>query len=397
MYRTMTTAVALMGSSSLLMAQGGAAGGDEDFLYGVLVAFGLLFLVIILVLNNVIKSLAGNKKLWKPKVGGSGNTSAVIAVLLVMSSSSAFAVSPDAPVVGVLSQYSTTFWLLVTFDVFLAIVIIAQLSIFRRLIESLREQEAAEKPVVEEEVVARPQESKWMKNIMKMLTRSVPVEKEEEVLTDHEYDGIRELDNVLPPWWVAMFYVTILFAFVYLVHYHVLGTGDLQISEYRNAVEEAEAEVAAYMALAKSQVDETNVTVVADASRLAKGEEIYLANCVTCHGEQGQGGVGPNFADKYWIHGGSINDIFATVKYGVASKGMISWRAQLSPTQMQDVSSYILTFQGTNPPNQKEPQGELYKPVSPEPPEEPAPLDTIAPVDTTLTAALVTDQLTSND
>lgn len=342
------------------MAQSGLTESTEELLYGLLIAFGILFLVIIVIMNNVIKGLAGNRKLWKTKNGGDATKFGAIA-LLTMWSGSAMAVSPDASVIGVLGQFSSTFWMLVLVDLFLIVVIIAQLRIFNKLIEALREKDAP-KAESEVEVVARPQESVVMKKIMKMLTKSVPVEKEEEVLTDHEYDGIRELDNVLPPWWVAMFYATILFGFVYLVHYHVLGTGDLQIAEYEQDVKEGREQVAAYMALAGEQVDENNVTEVTDASRLSNGEKIYFQHCVTCHGQQGEGGVGPNFTDAYWIHGGSISDLFTTVKYGVPSKGMISWRQQLSPKDMQDVSSFILTFQGTDPPNQKEPQGELYVP-----------------------------------
>lgn len=342
------------------MAQSGIAESTEDLLYGLLITFGILFLVIIVIMNKVIKGLAGNRKLWKPR-NGDGATKVGVIALLTMWSGSAMAVSPDASFIGVLEQFSSTFWMLVMVDLFLALVIIAQLRIFNKLIEALREKDAPkEEPEVE--VVARPQESVVMKKIMKMLTKSVPVEKEEEVLTDHEYDGIRELDNVLPPWWVAMFYATILFSFVYLIHYHVLGTGDLQIAEYEKEVKEGQEEVAAYLALAGEQVDENNVTLVTDASRLSNGEKIYFQHCVTCHGQQGEGGVGPNFTDAYWIHGGSINDLFTTVKYGVPSKGMISWRQQLSPKDMQDVSSFILTFQGTDPPNQKEPEGELYVP-----------------------------------
>ncbi len=354
------TVVALLLPALPAMAQGGVAESTEELLYGLLVAFGILFLVIIVIMNNVIKGLAGNHKLWKSRNEGDGTKAGVI-VLLTMWSGSAMAVSPDASVIGVLGQFSSTFWMLVMIDLFLALVIIAQLRIFNKLIEALREKDAP-KTEPEVEVVARPQESVVMKKIMKMLTKSVPVEKEEEVLTDHEYDGIRELDNVLPPWWVAMFYASILFAFVYIIHYHVLETGDLQLAEYKESVLKGEEQVAAFRALAGEQVDEINVTLVTDASRLRNGEKIYFQHCVTCHGNQAEGGVGPNFTDAYWIHGGSINDLFTTVKYGVPSKGMISWRQQLSPKDMQDVSSFILTFQGTDPPNQKEPQGELYIP-----------------------------------
>ncbi|TVR38659.1 MAG: cytochrome C oxidase subunit III [Cryomorphaceae bacterium] len=353
--KTLLIAALLALGTQPAFAQGGG-GMDQDFLYGLLIGFGVLFLVIILVLNGAISGFASNKKLWKPR---KKEKAAGVLAFMLLASSKTYALSPDASVVGIFSQFSTTFWLLLVFDLFLVVIIIVQLRVFAKMVETLKEKD---KPEVEEEVVVVEQESLWMKKIMGLLTKSVPVEREAEVLTDHEYDGIKELDNVLPPWWVAMMYITIIFAVVYLVHYHVLGTGDLQSAEYYKSVEQAEAEIAAYMALAKAQVDESNVTIVDDASRLANGQKIYNDNCVACHGKYGEGGVGPNMADEYWIHGGSINDIFAVIKYGVPAKGMIAWRTQLSPTQIQDVASYLLTFQGTNPPNAKAPEGELYVP-----------------------------------
>lgn len=364
MHKTILSLVAILVSSTAAKAQGGTGGGSsEEFLYGILISFGLLFLVIILVLNSVMRNMANNHELWTPKKP-TENVVKAVTFLLMMGTGSAYAISPDATLIGVFGEYSSTFWLLVCFDLFLGLIIVIQLRSFRQLIESLKKQEAeTDVSITEEEVVVvGAQQSNWMKKVMKMLTKAVPIEREEEVMTAHEYDGIRELDNVLPPWWIAMFYASIIFAFAYLLHYHVFETGDLQIAELNKTLAEADAEVAAYMAANKAQVDETNVTIVTDASRLSNGEDIYVTNCVACHGTLGEGGVGPNFADEYWIHGGSINDVFSVIKYGVPSKGMISWRAQLSPTQIQDVASYLLTFQGTNPPNQKAAEGELYKP-----------------------------------
>jgi len=195
-----------------------------------------------------------------------------------------------------------------------------------------------------------------------VLTDAVPVEREHEVMTDHEYDGIRELDNNLPPWWVWMFYVTILFAFVYLIYYHVLPYGMSQEEQYVAEVEQAEADREAYLAQAKNLVDENTVEFLADASDLKTGKAIFTELCQQCHAADGGGGVGPNLTDQYWIHGSSIKDIFKTVKYGVPAKGMISWESQLRPVQMAQVSSYIKTLEGTTPANPKEPQGDFYKP-----------------------------------
>jgi cytochrome c oxidase cbb3-type subunit 3 len=136
---------------------------------------------------------------------------------------------------------------------------------------------------------------------------------------------------------------------------------------------QAEEEVAEYLATRADLVDEKSVVTLTDEAALDKGKTIFISYCAACHGTQGEGGVGPNMTDNYWIHGGDIKDLFRVVKYGVPEKGMISWKSQLSPVQMQQVSSYILTLVGTNPPNQKEPQGELYEPAAETAPEgEPA-------------------------
>lgn len=187
---------------------------------------------------------------------------------------------------------------------------------------------------------------------------AVPVEREEEVLTDHEYDGIHELDNNLPPWWKAMFYVTIVFAVVYLGAAHIFDLLPDQREEYETEMVEAKLEVEAYMATRANAIDENNVELDLSEDALAAGSTIFAANCAACHAPDLGGGVGPNLVDAYWLHGGSIGEVFATIKHGVPQKGMISWKSQLSPLQMQQVASYILSMQGTEPANPKEPQGD---------------------------------------
>ncbi|MCB0595782.1 MAG: c-type cytochrome [Lewinellaceae bacterium] len=227
------------------------------------------------------------------------------------------------------------------------------------------------------EETKKPQQS-FFQRLYKRMTNVVPVEKEEDILFDHEYDGIRELDNVLPPWWVAMFYVTIAFGVVYYTYYHFAGAGPSSTEEYKMEMERAEKAVQAYLATQSNRVDETNAELLTDEQSIAAGKAIYegKGTCFTCHGMQGEGGIGPNMTDPYWIHGGGIKDLFKTIKYGVPEKGMISWKDQLAPAEMQQVASYILSLQGTNPPNPKEPQGELYQQV-----------DNAAPADTSATGA----------
>lgn len=199
------------------------------------------------------------------------------------------------------------------------------------------------------------------KRVYKQWTQVVPIEREREVMLDHDYDGIRELDNRLPPWWLAIFYVTTAFAVIYIYVQHFSDYGISSQEEYVAEMEAAEEEVAAYLAQQADRVDENTVTVLVDQADLDLGNTIYQQNCASCHGQGGEGGVGPNMTDNYWLHGGSIKDVFKTIKYGVPEKGMISWKAQLRPADMQKVASFILTLQGTNPPNGKEPQGELYQ------------------------------------
>ena len=190
----------------------------------------------------------------------------------------------------------------------------------------------------------------------------VPISEEKNIDLGHDYDGIRELDNRLPPWWLGIMYGSVIFAIVY-VFYFQWGPNDWSsIGEYEMAMEKAAEEKEAYLANAADVVDETNVTLATDEASLASGKDIYITSCLACHGVNGEGLVGPNFTDEYWVHGGDIKDLFKTIKYGVPEKGMISWSSQLSPSSMQNVASYILTMQGTDPPNQKAPEGELYVP-----------------------------------
>lgn len=200
--------------------------------------------------------------------------------------------------------------------------------------------------------------SAWSK-FYKGLTDAVPIEKEATIELDHDYDGIRELDNHLPPWWKYMFYASIVFAVVYMFMYHISGSLPLQTQEYEIAMAEAQANMSE--AEAGSSIDESNIVFSDDPAVLASGKTVYERNCVACHKTAGEGGIGPNLTDDYWLHGGSIQDIYNTIKNGVPDKGMIAWGDVLSPSKMNDVASYIETLKGTNPPNAKAPQGELYK------------------------------------
>ncbi len=190
------------------------------------------------------------------------------------------------------------------------------------------------------------------------MTRATPLDREKEVLMDHNYDGIRELDNPVPPWFNFLFYGTITFAIVYLIYFHVI-TDWSSIGEYNAEMEQARIQ-REILVRSGVFVNEDNVVQLTDAGALASGKDIFMKNCSSCHGNNGEGGVGPNLTDEYWLHGGGIKNVFKTIKYGVPQRGMISWQSQLGPKKIQEVASYILSLQGTNPPNAKEPQGEKY-------------------------------------
>ncbi|MBE9664474.1 c-type cytochrome [Mucilaginibacter myungsuensis] len=207
-----------------------------------------------------------------------------------------------------------------------------------------------------------PEQPKKVKNELWLKALSLkPMSQEKSLLIEHDYDGIQELDNPTPAWFMWLFYGTIGFGLAYLAVYHVFGVGQLQDAEYVTEVAQADSAKKVYLARAGEQVDENTVKLVADAGVIDAGKGIFTQHCAACHGAEGQGVVGPNLTDVYWLHGGNINDVFKTIKYGVAAKGMPTWEKQLSPKQISDVSNYILSLKGTNPPNPKAPQGDELK------------------------------------
>lgn len=203
-------------------------------------------------------------------------------------------------------------------------------------------------------------EFKRLKAIYLKLLGSKPIEEEAEIILDHNYDGIKELDNSLPPWWLYGFYVTIIFGVVYMIRYHVLGADD-QFVEYEIEYAEAAKAIEEYKKTAKDLVDVNTVELLTDAGDLNAGKKIFEVNCVACHMADGGGGIGPNLTDEYWILGGGIKNVFNTISEGGRSgKGMIAWKASLKPSEMAQVASYVLQFQGTTAANPKEAEGEIW-------------------------------------
>ena len=206
-------------------------------------------------------------------------------------------------------------------------------------------------------------ESAWYKNIVSKLTRTKAIEQESDVMLDHNYDGIRELDNVLPPWWVYLFYGTIVFAAIYLIRFEVMGDYD-QKQEFETEMKVAKAAVDEYLKTAPDMMSKEKVTLLTDASSLAAGKSLYTTNCVACHRADGGGQIGPNLTDKHWILGGGIKNVFNTIMEGGRDgKGMVAWKASIKPSDIQKVASYVLSLQGTNPKDAKptEPEAVEWK------------------------------------
>jgi cytochrome c oxidase cbb3-type subunit III len=192
-----------------------------------------------------------------------------------------------------------------------------------------------------------------------MLNRSVPIEKEKDIMLDHDFDGIKELDNRIPPWFHALFWGTIVWSVIYLIVFHLVGNGQIQSNEYKAEIQQASFE-REMLIKSGAFINEETVTAANDAATLSEGKEIFTKNCVTCHAADGGGIVGPNLTDDYWINGGGIKNVFKTIKYGVPAKGMISWQTQLDPTKIRAAASYILSLHGTKPAVPKTPQGDLW-------------------------------------
>ncbi len=184
----------------------------------------------------------------------------------------------------------------------------------------------------------------------------------EDKLLDHAYDGIEEYNNPLPPWWVYLFVITIIWGGLYMFYFHIADVGPGSTDEYTTEVRDYQTKFASTIAAeAGVNWNTPNFEIVSDKAQLAMAKDLFAKNCVACHLAQGQGAIGPNLTDKYWIHGGGINNIAKTIALGVPEKGMITWKNSLKKTEILALASYIISLQGTSPPNPKPPQGDLFE------------------------------------
>jgi cytochrome c oxidase cbb3-type subunit 3 len=205
-------------------------------------------------------------------------------------------------------------------------------------------------------IIKKPAFSWWNR-----LNRFKPVEHEADIDLGHDYDGIRELDNRLPPWWLYGFYLSIIIAGIYLWRFHVSHSGPSSQQEYETSVARAEEKTKEYLKQRGESVDENTVSLLTSADDIAEGKKIFNTACASCHKANGAGDVGPNLTDDYWMHGGDIKSVFKTIRYGI--NAMPQWQNSYSNKQIAQVSSFIKTLQGTKPENPKPPQGELIKEV----------------------------------
>ena len=202
------------------------------------------------------------------------------------------------------------------------------------------------------------EETLGLKGLLKSLWNAKPIEQETDILLDHDYDGIKELDNSLPPWWLYSFYISIFFAVLYLGYYHILG-GNTNAENFNEEMELARIEVEEY----KRQNPVTfDASTMSAGDNLEAGKKIFKTNCAACHAFDGGGGIGPNLTDEYWILGGGAENIYKTISDGGRDgKGMIAWKNSLSAEKIQQVASYVISLQGTTPEKPKDKEGELWK------------------------------------
>jgi cytochrome c oxidase cbb3-type subunit 3 len=331
----------------------------------VMIALMILLLIIIGILANILVG-AADMKLQKKKNKTTRQPTLLLLFLLISGGSLLAQNTADnktsiARTIG--GMQSSTFYIMATVIFVELLIIIGLLLNIRSLLKKEKEKLSPDK--VEEIKIAKASRLNWWDKFNKLR----PVTQESELDLGHDYDGIRELNNRLPPWWLYGFYFTILFAAVYLWRYHVSHTAPLSGEEYTRSVEKAQLKVQEYLKKKGENINENTVVLLTDKADLDAGKELFSNGaCIGCHGKEGSGmvmgqpGVGPNLTDDYWINGGSIKNIFSAIKYGGRpNKGMQAWETTYSAKQIAQLSSYIKSLRGTNPSVKKEQEGQLYQ------------------------------------
>lgn len=350
---------ALLASPTLLLAADAPKKSSMNNPIAIVIVVVIVaLLIVIALLSYVLLGIAQFYVKRAKEQAQQNGTAAKTTVLLLccLAGFSAFAQTDNAAVVtdrsiGGLSE-ATFFTLMAVIAIELAV--IAALAWFlKRLMAKEETRQAAEI------ANAVPKDS-LLKRIWDRANRFRAIHEEADIDLGHDYDSIRELDNRLPPWWLYGFYCTVIFAAIYLWRAEVSKSAPSAIQEYTASVVEAEKQKEIYLANAANNVDENSVKLLG-ADGIAAGKMIFTGTCAACHGTDGGGGVGPNLTDDYWLHGGTLKDVFKTIKYGVQEKGMKSWKDDLSPVQIAQLASFVKSIKGTKPATPKEPQGEPFK------------------------------------
>ncbi|MDR3679958.1 MAG: cbb3-type cytochrome c oxidase N-terminal domain-containing protein [Flavipsychrobacter sp.] len=351
-----------------------AATSGDNFSFNP-VLFGLVTLMLILVfaigvIANVFRQLVlvYRGKLWDQKDKNSEvvKTDVIKAILLLvafcipalhsLAAEATAAPAAAAPVSNFINGIPKDQFYVLMSVIGLELFILLVLTYYVRTMIAL----LSSKPELAPVTKAILRKSVWERYFWDKFNNAVSVEKERDILLDHDYDGIQELDNSLPPWWKYGFILTIIVACIYFYRYQISGTGPNPQQEYAAEMKQADEDKAEYLAKSANNVDENTVKELTAASDIAAGQQIFQTTCFPCHAKDGGGGVGPNLTDDYWLHGGGIKDVFKSIKYGWQDKGMKSWKDDFSPMQIAQIASYVKTLHGTKPAAPKDKQGELY-------------------------------------
>jgi len=343
-----------------------AAGPPAPSIFGSALALSLLLLqavllLVIAILGNMLIGAADIKlKKRKEEKNAAGIATVLIPLFLLLSSSvfaqgTGAAETTAAATIGDMTK--DTFYIMIAIIFVELLVILALLMNIRSLLRTEKENLVDASITEEEKIAIKKNQLSWWDRFNKLK----PVSEEADLDLGHEYDGIRELNNRLPPWWLYGFYLCIIFAGVYLWRFHVTHNGPSSAQEYETSVADAKARIDAYLKAKGDAVDENTVVLLTDKASLDEGKIIFEKSCVTCHKATGGGDVGPNLTDDYWLHGNDIKSVFKTIRYGF--NAMPQWQMAYSNKQIQLVASYVKSLHGSNPPNPKAPQGVEMKEI----------------------------------
>ncbi len=353
-YKWLLAVAALSSTDVLAQEQSGHIDVPTD---GILILMGLTTLVLLFIILRLISLLRKSMIAKQPalrqlyKKGAS-----VIALLLISSVGWAQTGAEEATEVAQsIGWFGVPMWIWIIY----ILTIIVELVAIQVLLNLISQVNIPEGTLVGD--------TKSKRSFFDRINNAATAEEEAELDLDHDYDGISELDNRIPQWWLYAFYATIIMGLVYAYRFIVLENIPTQLEQLDEAITKAEIEKRKRDEANGGAIDE-NTATMADAAGIEKGQSLFYANCRACHGDEAQGAaVGPNLTDEYWLHGGSLKDVFHSISAGWPDKGMQSWQAVLSPSEIQDVASYIMSVQGTNPPNSRSPQGEKYEATNTEP------------------------------